>query len=102
MAVSQRIREIGLLKAVGASKGQVTLIFLSEAVLLAFLGGLLGLLLGYLGSQAIHGAYPDLDSRAPVWAVVAALGVSSLTGLVFGIMPARRAAAMEPVEALRG
>ena len=102
VAVSQRIREIGLLKAVGASKGQVTLIFLSEAVLLAFLGGLLGLLLGYLGSQAIHGAYPDLDSRAPVWAVVAALGVSSLTGLVFGIMPARRAAAMEPVEALRG
>jgi putative ABC transport system permease protein len=102
VAVSQRIREIGLLKAVGARKGQVTMIFLSEAVLLASLGGLAGLLLGYLGSVAIHNAYPDLDSQAPVWAVLAALGVSSLTGLLFGIMPARRAAAMEPVEALRG
>ncbi|MCJ7557190.1 MAG: ABC transporter permease [Gammaproteobacteria bacterium] len=102
VAVSQRIREIGLLKAVGARRGQVTLIFLSEAVLLASLGGLVGLLLGYLGTLAIHGAYPDLNSQAPGWAVAAALGVSSLTGLVFGIMPARRAAAMEPVEALRG
>jgi len=102
VAVSQRTREIGLLKAVGARRGQVTLIFLSEAVLLASLGGLVGLLLGYLGSLAIHGAYPDLDSQAPGWAVAAALGVSSLTGLVFGIMPARRAAAMEAVEALRG
>lgn len=102
VAVSQRTREIGLLKAVGASRGQVTLLFLSEAILLAMLGGLLGLLIGFLGTSAIHGAYPQMDSQAPVWAVVAALGVSSMTGLIFGIMPARRAAALEPVEALNG
>jgi len=102
VAVSQRVREIGLLKAVGARRGQLTLIFLSEAVMLASLGGVLGLLLGYLGTLAIHGAYPDLDAQAPGWAIAAALGVSSLTGLVFGIMPARRAAAMEAVAALRG
>ncbi len=102
VAVSQRTREIGLLKAVGATRGQVTMLFLSEAVLLASLGGLLGLLLGYLGTTAIHGVYPDMDSQAPLWAVLAAIGVSSLTGLVFGIVPARRAAALEPVEALNG
>lgn len=102
VAVSQRTREIGLLKAVGASRGQVTMLFLSEAVLLAMLGGLLGMLIGFLGTSAIHGAYPELDSQAPAWAVVAALAVSSLTGLIFGIIPARRAAALEPVEALNG
>jgi len=102
VAVSQRTREIGLLKAVGASRGQVTMLFLSEAILLALLGGLLGLLIGFLGTSAIHGAYPEMDSQAPAWAVVAALTVCSLTGLVFGIMPARRAAALEPVEALNG
>jgi len=102
VAVSQRTREIGLLKAVGASGRQIVLLFLSEAVLLAVFGGLLGLCLGYLGTVAIHGAYPVLDSQAPMWAVIAALVVSSLTGLVFGIMPARRAAAMAPVAALGG
>ena len=102
VAVSQRTREIGLLKAVGATRGQVTMLFLSEAVILASLGGLLGLLLGYLGTTAISGVYPDMDSQAPLWAVLAAIGVSSLTGLVFGIVPARRAAALEPVEALNG
>ncbi len=102
VAVSQRTREIGLLKAVGATRAQVTTLFLSEAVLLALLGGLLGLFFGYLGTTAIHGVYPDMDSQAPLWAVLAAVGVSSLTGLVFGIMPARQAAALEPVEALNG
>lgn len=102
VAVSQRTREIGLLKAVGASRGQVTTLFLSEAVLLALLGGLLGLLFGYLGTWAIHGVYPEMDSQSPAWAVSAAISVSSLTGLVFGIMPARKAAALEPVEALNG
>jgi putative ABC transport system permease protein len=102
VAVSQRTQEIGLLKAVGASRSQITVLFLSEAVLLAVAGGLVGLCLGYLGTVAIHGAYPSLDSQAPAWAVVAALVVSSMTGLVFGIMPARRAASMRPVEALSG
>jgi putative ABC transport system permease protein len=102
VAVSQRTQEIGLLKAVGASGGQVTALFLSEAILLALSGGVIGLGLGYLGNMAIHGAYPSLDSQAPLWAVAAALVVSSLTGLVFGIMPARRAASMQAVEALNG
>lgn len=102
VAVSQRTREIGLLKAVGASRKQVTLVFLSESVLLALLGGALGLLLGYLGTSAITALYPSLDARAPAWAVISAIGVSSLTGLVFGILPAQRAADLDPVEALSG
>jgi len=102
VAVSQRTREIGLLKAVGASRGQVTRLFLAEAVLLSLAGALVGLALGYLGSGAIQGLYPTLPAQAPAWAVLAAMAVATLTGLVFGILPARRAAALDPVQALSG
>jgi len=100
VAVSQRTREIGLLKAVGATHRQVTSLFLAEAILLSLAGGLVGLALGYLGSAAIQGLYPALPARAPTWAVAAALGVACLTGLLFGILPARRAADLDPVQAL--
>ncbi|MEA3411554.1 MAG: ABC transporter permease [Pseudomonadota bacterium] len=100
VAVSQRTAEIGLLKALGASPRQIVTLFLSEAVLLSALGAVAGLLLGELGSLAIRHAFPVFPAHAPVWAVVMAPGVALLTGLLFSLMPARRAARLDPVLAL--
>lgn len=100
VAVSQRTAEIGLLKALGASQGQIVTLFLSEAVLLSALGAAAGLLLGELGSLAIRHAIPEFPARAPLWAFLTATGVALLTGLLFSLMPARRAARLDPVLAL--
>ena len=100
VAVSQRTPEVGLLKALGASPRQIVQLFLTEAVLLSALGAVLGLILGlalsWLGSQM----YPQVKLIPPVWAVAAAVAVASVTGLVFGIAPARRAARLDPIVAL--
>jgi len=102
VAVTQRTSEIGLLKALGAAPGQILTLFLSEALILATLGALAGLVLGQAGSLAIRHAFPDLPAHPPVWASAAALGVAVLTGLLFSVMPARRAARLDPVRALSG
>jgi putative ABC transport system permease protein len=100
VAVSQRTPEIGLLKALGARSQQIATLFLTEAGLLALSGGGLGALLG-LGAAAILGhLYPALPVHVPLWAIAAALTVALLTGLLFGALPARRAAALDPVQAL--
>jgi putative ABC transport system permease protein len=100
VAVSQRTAEIGLLKAVGATKRQILALFLAEASGLSLLGGVLGFGLGQLASLALRTAYPIIDFRAPAWAAAAGVGVAVASGLVLGILPARRAAALNPVEAL--
>ncbi len=100
VSVSERTREVGLLKALGASGGQVLRLFLVEAAILSTAGGALGLLAGGLGTLAIRALYPDFPVAPPVWAVFAALAVSVSVGLVFGVLPARRAARLEPVVAL--
>ncbi len=100
VTVTQRTTEIGLLKAIGASSRQVMLLFLTEAILLSFLGALLGLILGQTGSFLLNQAFPALEFGAPLWALLAALGVALSTGVIFGVMPARRAAALDPVQAL--
>ena len=107
--VTERIREIGLRKALGAKRSAIILQFLMESVILCVLGGLIGVLMGYLGS--ILGAYlirmfaadqvGDFRSKLALWSIALAVGVSSFIGLVFGIYPARRAAKLDPVEALR-
>ena len=100
VAVSQRTAEIGLLKALGAAPRQIIVLFLSEALLLSSLGALLGLLLGQLASLSLRKAFPDLPAYAPLWAVATALLVALLTGVLFSLLPARRAARLDPVLAL--
>jgi putative ABC transport system permease protein len=100
VSVSQRTAEIGLLKALGAPKQQIVRIFLTEAFLMSAAGATLGVFLGELAGWLIGRLYPALPVGAPWWAVAASVLVALLTGLIFGAMPARRAAALDPVQAL--
>lgn len=100
VAVTQRTGEIGLLKALGATGSTIRLAFLAEAAMLSALGALLGYLLGQLGAFALRQAFPVFPAYPPDWAVIAGLGTALGTGLLFGVMPARRAAQLDPVQAL--
>jgi putative ABC transport system permease protein len=100
VAVSQRTNEIGLLKAIGARNGQIMALFLTEAACLSLLGALVGVGVGAAGVALMRAVYPVVDFAAPVWASGSAVGVAIASGLVFGILPARRAAALDPVNAL--
>jgi len=100
MAVTERTGEIGLLRALGAREGQVLTLFLGEAILLSALGGLAGLALGIGIAQALHWLFPAMPVHTPwLFAVLAELSAISI-GLAAGVMPARRAARLDPVEAL--
>lgn len=98
VAVTERTREIGLRKALGATPNLIMLQFLIEAALLSVLGGLIGLLIAYLGSLALQPYFP---AKVTWGAVTLAFGVSLIVGLVFGVAPARRASKLSPIEALR-
>lgn len=100
VSVSQRTAEIGLLKALGATPRQIIVLIMTEAVLLSALGAGIGLITGQLGSLVIREVFPVLPAYAPVWAVVTALTVALISGLIFSLMPARRAARLDPVLAL--
>ncbi len=100
VAVSQRTTEIGLLKALGAPRRQIIQLIMTEAALLSCMGAGLGLLVGQIGSSLIGYFYPALPLGAPWWAFVAAIGVALGTGLLFSLLPARRAAQLDPVQAL--
>ena len=100
VAVSQRTAEIGLLKAVGARNRQIVALFLTEAACLSLLGAAVGLALGAGGIWLMKALFPVLDFAAPAWASLSAVGVAIASGLLFGILPARRAAALDPVNAL--
>ncbi len=100
VSVAERTREIGIRMAVGATRRDILVQFLLEAVVLTALGGVLGLLLG-VGLARLVDALTPLPARIPLWSVVLALVFSSFVGLFFGVYPARRAASMDPVEALR-
>lgn len=100
VAISQRTAEIGLLKALGAPASEILTLFLSEAGLLSLLGGLIGLAVGLLGTALLGHIFPTFPISAPNWAIIGALSVALITGLVFGWLPARRAAQLDPVQAL--
>ncbi|MFA6814065.1 MAG: ABC transporter permease [Patescibacteria group bacterium] len=98
VSVSERTREIGLRKALGATPKQILVQFLIEASLLSILGGLIGLALAVLGTWAIQSIFP---AKITLTSVLLAFGVSTAVGLIFGVAPAKRAAELSPIEALR-
>lgn len=102
VAVSQRTSEIGLYMAVGAARRQIMRLFIGEAALLSVVGTVCGLGLGYLLIWFAQQLFPAIEIRPPWWAVVAAVITALASGLVFGALPARKAARLDPVQALRG
>jgi putative ABC transport system permease protein len=98
VSVTERTREIGLRKALGATPNIILMQFLIEAALLSVIGGSIGLIIAYLGSLAMQAFFP---ARVTMDVVILAFGVSTAVGLVFGAAPARRAAKLSPIEALR-
>jgi len=101
ISVTERTREIGVRKALGATRGNILWQFLVEAVTLTGFGAAVGLLLGVLTTVAVRTAWPSIPASTPMSAVVQALGASAITGVVFGMLPAMRAARLDPVAALR-
>jgi putative ABC transport system permease protein len=99
--VTERTREIGLRKAVGIRKIYVNLQFLAEAVVLTFLGGILGVILGWIMSLTITHFVSSLTTSISLSSIILAFSVSAGVGIVFGFYPARRAANLSPIEALR-
>ncbi|SOD74109.1 putative ABC transport system permease protein [Jatrophihabitans sp. GAS493] len=98
VTVTERTREIGVRKAIGAGKADIVVQFLAEAVLLSVIGGLVGVAIGLIGSRfTIVGVQPVVAS----WSVFLAFGVAVAVGLFFGIYPANRAASLKPIDALR-
>lgn len=100
IAVSQRRAEIGVLKALGASQHQIQFIFLSESVVLATTSGLAGIVLGEAGVVLIRLLYPGFPAFVPAWIVVTAFISAVATGAIFSLLPAKRAAHLDPVLAL--
>jgi putative ABC transport system permease protein len=101
IAINERTNEIGLLRALGAKQSQVLSLFLGEAIVLAAVGGLSGLVLGVGLAQLLHLALPALPVHTPMLYVVLAEAIAVIIGLAAGVLPARRAALLDPVEALR-
>jgi putative ABC transport system permease protein len=98
VTVSERTREIGLRKAIGAYPRAILLQFLFEAVILSGLGGSIGIILGILGTMAINQIFP---AQVTLGSILLAFGVSFIVGIIFGVTPARKASQLSPIEALR-
>jgi putative ABC transport system permease protein len=108
VSVSERTREIGLRKAVGARPGAILLQFLIEAVMICLMGGLIGVVIGQVMTSGLayiaRTSIPDLklaEAYIPMWAIGLSFGFSAAVGLVFGMFPAIKAARLDPIEALR-
>jgi len=100
ISVTERTREIGIRKAVGATRREILWQFLVEAGVLTFLGGAAGLIIGAVGAEAVERTTP-IPASIPLWSVLAALTMAIFTGMLFGLLPAMRASRLEPVDALR-
>ena len=101
VSVTERTREIGIRKAVGAKRKDVMLQFLIEAALLSVFGGTVGILLGYALGAIVGKALLGTVGRIPLWAVVSAFAVPAAIGVIFGLYPAAKASKLDPIEALR-
>jgi putative ABC transport system permease protein len=100
VSVTERTKEIGIRKAVGATKVNILSQFLIEAVVLTAVGGLTGLAVGEIFSMIVN-KYSPLPAYVPLWAIGVGIGVSAAVGIVFGLWPAWKAARLDPIEALR-
>jgi len=100
MIVSERTREIGLRKALGAKKRDIVWQVLTESTTLSMVGGLLGTGLGF-GAAMLVAALTPLPARIEPWSVPLGLGMTAIVGMFFGLYPALRAASLDPIEALR-
>jgi len=98
--VTERTREIGVRRALGAKRRDIAWQFLVETVVLSSTGGVLGVMFGFLGSYVVNEFF-HFPTIIPAWSPLLAFGVSMAVGLIFGIYPAQRAARMDPIEALR-
>jgi len=101
VSVTERTREIGVRKAIGARKTDIVRQFLFEAMILTSLGGVLGVVFAVVVSSVIMFFLPELPASIPLWAVVSGMVVSTSVGLVFGVWPAQKAANLDPIECLR-
>jgi putative ABC transport system permease protein len=101
VSVTERTREIGVRKAIGARRSDITWQFLLEAMTLTGAGGVMGVLAGYTLSFLIRSFVPSLPSAVPLWSVMAGFVVSVAIGLFFGLWPAVKASRLDPIEALR-
>jgi putative ABC transport system permease protein len=101
VSVTERTKEIGVRKAIGARRRDIVRQFLFEAMMLTFLGGVLGVLLSVGISQLLMLLIPSMPASIPTWAVVSGLTVSIGVGLIFGVWPARKASRLDPIECLR-
>ncbi len=102
VSVTERTREIGILKALGARRADILLQFLIEAVLLCLLGGLIGIALGYGIGALVAVMLPGFPpAHVPLWAILLSVGFSAAVGIVFGILPAAKASQLDPIESLR-
>jgi len=101
VSVSERIREVGIRKAVGAKDRDILVQFLVESVVLSTTGGAVGIVLAAIGAVAARKAFPVLPTHLTMWSTALAFGFSLLVGVFFGVYPARKAAKADPVEALR-
>ena len=101
VSVTERTREIGVRKAIGARRSDITWQFLLEAMTLTASGGIIGILIGWLLSLTIRTFVPSLPSTVPLWSVVAGFTVATSVGLFFGLWPAIKAARLDPIAALR-
>jgi putative ABC transport system permease protein len=100
VSVTQRTGEIGLLKALGATAHTIRNAFLTEAAMLSLVGAMIGVALGEAGAAVLRHIFPTFPAYPPLWAVAAGVGTALATGLLFGVMPAKRAARLDPVQAL--
>jgi len=101
VSVTERTREIGIRKAIGARKSDIVRQFLFEAMTLTFLGGVLGVIVAIIISYIMMYFIPELPASIPIWAIISGLTVSTSVGLVFGVWPAKKAANLDPIECLR-
>jgi putative ABC transport system permease protein len=101
VSVRERVREVGIRKAVGAKRRDILAQFLIESIALSAVGGVIGILIAVLGTTISRKMFPTLPTHASLWSIALAFGFSALVGVFFGVYPARKASLADPVDALR-